>query len=219
VIAPSELALDLWQSSSDLPVQATIVHPHLKLGLASHRFKYAGEGQDDDTSQQPLKVGFCGYPVMHKGWYVYQDLLDAKIPRDQPLEFYHFAEKSSGDQRLEFRSVRVTRDDRDAMVEAMRSVDLDLVIIPALWPETFCYVAHEAVAAGCVIATLESSGNVSALAHDLKQVLVYPDQQALVDACCDGSLYIAVREMLVLGVAAADLHYTGTTSTLKQVCE
>ena len=124
VVAPSERALDIWQSSSDFPVKATIVHPHLKLDLSSQRFKYVGEGEDDGTPPQPLKVGFCGYPVMHKGWYVYQDILDAKTPSGQPLEFYHFAEKPSGDRRPEFRSVRVTRDDREAMIEAMRSVDL-----------------------------------------------------------------------------------------------
>ena len=49
------------------------------------------------------------------------------------------------------------------MTDALSEAGVDLVLVLSPWPETFCIVASEALAAGADVLTLECSGNVANL--------------------------------------------------------
>jgi hypothetical protein len=46
------------------------------------------------------------------------------------------------------------------MVEAVAEARIDVVVSWSLWPETFCYAAHEALAGGAFVVTRTGAGNV-----------------------------------------------------------
>jgi hypothetical protein len=46
------------------------------------------------------------------------------------------------------------------MIEALASAKIDVVVVWAQWPETFCYVVHEALAAGAYVIARQAAGNV-----------------------------------------------------------
>jgi glycosyltransferase involved in cell wall biosynthesis len=97
---------------------------------------------------------------------------------------------------------------------SLAAAGIDVVIVPTLLPETFCFVAYEAIAAGCIVVTLAGSGQVAALAGGLPQVVVYPDEPALVAAFGSGSFRRRAHEIEVAGFSTPVLHHTGTTATL-----
>lgn len=101
------------------------------------------------------------------------------------------------------------------MVQALRKFDIDIVVIPAPWAETFCYVAYEALLAGALIFTLDTSGNVARLADNHREVRVFPSGRTMVDAFVDGTAYDWAKEMFGDGVVNYSGEFLGTTSALE----
>jgi hypothetical protein len=98
------------------------------------------------------------------------------------------------------------------MMRAVESLGIDVAFIWALWPETFCFTAYEAIAGGAAILTSSSSGNVAALARETGDGLVLDDEEdlyALLDSGEIARFARANRE-----VAFYSLEYTGMTADL-----
>ena len=62
--------------------------------------------------------------------------------------------------------------DRSQVWQAMRSADV--VLIPSLWQETFCLVAHEALAAGTPVVASRVGALTEAIQHEVNGLLVPP---------------------------------------------
>ena len=56
--------------------------------------------------------------------------------------------------------VRVDAERRDEMVEAVAEARIDIVVSWSLWPETFCFMAYEALTGGAFVVARAGSGNV-----------------------------------------------------------
>jgi len=46
------------------------------------------------------------------------------------------------------------------MIEAVIQHQIDIVVCWSLWPETFCFTAHEALAGGAFVIAREDAGNI-----------------------------------------------------------
>lgn len=213
VVAPSQTALDFWTKKSSLSHKDCIVHPHGHLTWTEYPIRRS------NSAKPPIRVAFCGYPLCHKGWHVYMELIDKIGSIDNKWEFYHFAEEPAGISKIHFRSVRVTPRDKEAMVRALTKEQIDIVIIPAQWPETFCYVAFEALAAGCVVITLECSGNVSALATGQERVFIVKDASELIEAFRNGTITTRIKTLRDESGKRLDFVHTGSTATISVMDE
>ena len=174
VVAPSAVALDLWKTRFPVLPAAAVVHPHARLEPRAIQPK---TGRAKGT--QPLRVGFLGMPALHKGWPIFADL--ARVFADDPrYEFHHLS--AVREPRVAARFIPVAPDagQPQPMIPAIEAAELDIALIWALWPETFCIAAYEAVAAGAAVLTHPGSGNVAAfVGQDAAHGRVLPDLPTL----------------------------------------
>lgn len=186
-LAPSRSAADIWRTGfPDLPPASVLPHCYLR-DKASEKLKQTPRRR----GQGPLRIAFLGWPSSHKGWEVFCELAE-RFARDARYEFHHLGGGHNSTLPAIFSPVAVTIDDPRAMVNAMRSMKIDLALVWSLWPETFCFTAHEALAAGASIITHQDSGNVGALASEMGG-MVLESEEALFDRFRDGDIVAFIR--------------------------
>jgi hypothetical protein len=176
VLAPSEPALDLWRSRGLAHSEASVLPLARLLTIPSET---AGPGDEPD---RPLRVAHVGWRSFHKGWGVFEDLA-LRLAGDDRYMFYQLG--LPGGPALPGNicniPVRVDAEQRNAMVEAIAEARIDVVVVWSLWPETFCFVAHEALAGGAFIVARANAGNVwpAVAANSPGQGCVVADEAAL----------------------------------------
>jgi hypothetical protein len=174
VIAPSEIALDVWRKRSDLPFNSAAVHPHWALRPKRTR-------SNRRAKEDRIRIGFVGFPFPSKGWQLFVDLVD-RFGKDERFSFYHFGTKPVlGSPEAKFVETAVTCDDRFAAMHLLAKHRIDYLAILSPWPETFSFVAHEGIASGCALLCLRDSGNVAALVDRTDQGVVFDDMKSLCD--------------------------------------
>ncbi len=183
VLAPSEFAAAFWRSKSDLPVAALHVNPHCRLRPTGER-----------TSRQsgPVRVAFLGHPAAHKGWEAFVQLL-REFEDDERYEFHHLGAGRRVDRRTRFTRVSVLDDGPTAMADALAERQIEVVLLWSIWPETFSFVAHEALCAGAAILTNEASGNIAQIVRDKRCGVVLKDEGALAEAFRSGAVQATAR--------------------------
>ncbi|MFG1395495.1 glycosyltransferase family protein [Roseixanthobacter pseudopolyaromaticivorans] len=152
IVAPSRAALRVWERTTGCRFESVVVNP-------GELFVSAGEQRPEP--RLPLRVGFIGTRSFHKGWVSFEDLALA-LAGDRRYRFYAFSSEAEGahGSRIEHVPVRVTSEDRNAMVDALLIHGIDVVVSWSIWPETFCFTVHEAIAAGAFIVARFGEGNV-----------------------------------------------------------
>jgi hypothetical protein len=153
LVAPSQTALELWCRSSPIKVSDTRVLQPAKL-LQSDRFR------TEDRNAR-LRIAYLGSQVFHKGWDTYQRLAGA-FQTDDRYEFFQFGTPGPTPSFIHHIPVKVEATARDAMVHAIAKHGIDVVISWSIWPETFCFTAHEAMAGGAFVVARRDQGHVNA---------------------------------------------------------
>jgi hypothetical protein len=152
VLTPSEVAAELWRTRAKLPHTKVVVRPHARLTM--------NEETADLRIDYPLRIGFLGFPMFHKGWDVFETLA-GKHHGDRRYRFFHLGTiPGSRSRNIEFVPVTVRPSDRDAMVREVKIMDLDIVINWSRCYETFSFTAYEAVAGGAFVITRREAGNI-----------------------------------------------------------
>ncbi|MGH6910216.1 MAG: hypothetical protein ACREEG_08530, partial [Phenylobacterium sp.] len=179
VVSPSQPTLDLWRSSWDFAAKAEVVHPHATL---------VERGPAAETpADRPLRIAFLGMPVAHKGWSIFEDLVQ-RHGDDPRYSFLHLGGRTPGGLPLEFHKVTVTDDDPRAMQDMVARLEIDAALIWPICRETFSFTAYEAVGAGAAVITGPDSGNVAAFVESSGHGRVMPDEAALAAALESGEI-------------------------------
>ncbi len=235
ILAPSRAAADVWAASRD--GRRATVHPHWLLRFdpmrpVGERPGNVGErpgnvgARPGDLGARPgdgaVRVAFIGHPFASKGWPAFAFIAD-QLGADPRYRFLYFGRQAGHlPAGVGFVKTEVRPDDRFASVANLRAARIDLVLVLSPWPETFSFVAHEAIAAGALVLCLACSGNVAALvgqtgrgkvfgdADDLLAFLRSPDLGRWIDACVGGALLITVEEV---GTTATAFDFTGTADS------
>jgi hypothetical protein len=175
VLSPSASTLDLWSSRTQLPYASASVHPHSQLvSVAVEEPQIAR-----DAEEQRVRIGFVGFSASGKGWPIFSALVD-EFHADPRYAFIHFAARGvSSIPECEFVITESTPDDRDATARLLHDRRIDFLAMLSPWPETFSFVAHEAIAAGCRLLCFRDSGNVAAMVHSTGLGEVFDDTAAL----------------------------------------
>lgn len=179
LLSPSASALAIWQESGVHVPRSSHVVPHVAF-------------QEIDTAQEeseegPLRVGFIGYPVDHKGWSVFEELV-LKLAGDPRYEFHHLGSGRRGGLPVIYHKVVSNQKEPDLMRKATAATRLDVALIWSIWPETFCLTAYEAFAGGAAIVTNPSAGNVVDMVNSIGDGVVLKDEAALFAAFESGEI-------------------------------
>ena len=150
VLAPSEAALKFWIEHGSLKHRSANVVPHATLTMDLTK----------RASRVPLRIAFPSAPYYHKGWDVFEELV-ARCRDDPRYRFFQFGSGflGDGDGVTQIR-VSTGRTNRFEMIDALTANEIDVAIIWSRCYETFCFTAHEAVAAGAFVVAPKSSGNL-----------------------------------------------------------
>ena len=174
VVAPSETALALWRARAGLPYARAVVQAPARLQLDRASSRIGGE---------KLRVAHLGRRLFHKGWPVFEALA-MRFAQDARYEFLQLG--AADDPApipgcVRHLPVQVAPDQRDAMTEAVRQAGVDVVVLWSVWPETFCFTAHEALAGGAYVVARQGAGNVwpTVARHAPQQGCAVADDQAL----------------------------------------
>lgn len=156
ILSPSEAGLEIFRRFSDMPIlEAEVV------SLARLAAGQTSIVDRDESNKRALRIAFVGAQASHKGWKVFKTLA-LRFGQDPRYRFFHFggSNDASLPDCIRNISVRVTPEHREAMIEALVKERIDVVIIWPLWPETFCFTVHEALAAGAFVVAPSESGHV-----------------------------------------------------------
>jgi glycosyltransferase involved in cell wall biosynthesis len=185
VAAPSQAALDLWRSSFPAARTApTLTHPHAI--LEPLETVEPGPVSTRRRLEQPARVAFLGMPAPHKGWPVYAELVE-RFGQDRRYAFHHLAHKPDLTVDAAFTSLAGFVD-AQPMITAVEALEIDVAIIWSLCPETFCFTAYEAAAAGALILTNPDAGNVPVFVRGGGHGWVLEDERALFDLFAGGDV-------------------------------
>ncbi len=208
MVAPSRAAADIWRAASRLPHRGVVVQPHWRV-----RPNGPTAAALPPPRRAALSVAFAGSAFASKGWPAYRDMVD-RLAGDPSLRFLHFAASDTDPlPGSGFVKVRVTHGDRFAMIDALRAEAVDIVAMLSPWPETFSFVAHEAVVAGCLVLCLASSGNIAAMVRETGRGAVFATEEDLRRFVASGGAAALAGELPAHREMFA-IEPSGTTSAL-----
>jgi hypothetical protein len=223
VLAPSETALAIWRGAVSWPHLSAEVRPHWSLRAVDHDFLPASDreclpapGLADPAGRRrgAARIAFVGAALPGKGWPAFRALA-ARLLGDPRYHLIHLASENAGGlPEVEFVRLRVTPADRFAAIRELRALRVDYVVVPSPWPETFCFVAHEALVAGARVLCLADSGHVAVLVARTRRGRIFSDTDALGDFLASGE---AIRALDRPDSAAApdyEIAASGTTAGL-----
>ncbi len=207
VVAPSAAALQTWQAAG-LPHRSARVHAHCR--VIPDLESAPARGRDG-----PVRVAFIGYAKPHKGWPIWQDLV-ARCSGSAEYQWLHLGsvEPEAALPGVEHHPVTTTRDQPEAMIAALRRLEVDLAAILSPWPETFSYTTFETLAAGADVVCLASSGNVAAAVLRHGRGVVAQDAESLIDFFCSGAALRYNQHVRQDGTERGRLLHEGTSATL-----
>ncbi len=209
VVAPSRAALAIWLEHANLPHLSAVAHEHCDLIDTDEQATEREPGR-------PARVAFIGYARAHKGWPLWMEL----VSRCKALGLYEFvhigsAETAADSAGLAHYEVATSPGQPDAMSDAVRDLEIDLVMVLSTWPETFSYVTYEAMAGGADVVCMQDSGNVADTVLRRGRGIVAADEESLFDFFTSLRAVEYVRLCRKQGVAIGQLVREGTTATLQ----
>ena len=187
VIAPSQFAAGFWSARSEVSPASLIVCDHMTI-------EWEEGGDSTNEPQDKITIGFVGEAVPHKGWPLFWRAVKALGDIDSKFDFVYFGTSSTQGLDIEAIPIKVTAEDRDAMIHAIKGRGVDLVLHWANWPETFSFTTFEAIAAGAYVLTNPISGNVAATVKSLRCGAVLNSEQDLREFFQDGRVEAMVAE-------------------------
>jgi hypothetical protein len=209
VVSPSTVTLDIWLKASDLPRNSASVHPHWRLVAKKSRRK---TGLLEDTGAR-TSIAFVGYSSANKGWPLFSELVQ-KLGNDRRYQFFHFAAGGTSSlPHVKFVKTEVTAKDRSATRRLLTANQIDFVLILSPWPETFSFVAHEAIAAGAQILCLADSGNVAHVVRKLNCGQIFDDSADLIEFLASGAAASLARTKYK-GASSYEIDQSGTSATI-----
>lgn len=108
-----------------------------------------------------IKLAYCGLQVEDKGYDAWCELVHAL--NEKSLSIYEFFYFGTGDRAADNVTnvyVSAAEQGENAMTNALREHEIDLVFMWTKCPETYSYVYYEAASSGAFVVTNGLSGNV-----------------------------------------------------------
>lgn len=181
VVAPSRSTERIWKASFPDFQDHLAVVPHLKTE-GERANPYAQKREDE-----PVRLAYVGAPVPHKGWTVFVKLAEELSRADLNYEFYHFGLPEARHERIRNVPVSFSDEGAGAMTAAIRRANIDVVLLWALWPETYSYTMQESLLANAMLITNPASGNIADVVGGQAHGRIFRDYAALREYALDAA--------------------------------
>lgn len=203
VIAPAEFVRS-WYAAQGLPTTNMIVSPPglpYPLDLLEQRKLLVGEKEE-----RPLRFGYIGGIAPQKGVHILLQAFNDLSGISPQIEL-HIAGEMNVDpvyskQLRRMAGSRVNflgRLDRRAIWQLL--LQIDLLVVPSIWYETFAFVISEAFAAGVPVLATNLGVMAERVRHEVDGLLVVPDNAAALGAAMQRFLQEPeLREKLRQGI-------------------
>lgn len=173
-IFPSEPARIIWSKVySDIPESNKYVIPHQIFGSNVMEFKHQNGNK--------IRIAYVGYKAFNKGWATFKELVAKCREKHLPYEFYILGNTDENLPNVNYQKVSFQTEGTDAMVNAIRRNDIDLVMLWSPWPETYSYTFFESYIGGANIITCKDSGNIAYQVEKLQCGKVFKNEEELFD--------------------------------------
>lgn len=161
-VSPSVFTQKIWKKFYSDYQNNIIIIPHLQaIGNYTQNMSII-------KNKVPIKVAYIGAQDFTKGWTIYKNIIIRCQKENKNYSFYYFGSPNEKLNNVVNTKVKVHKQGKDAMINALREKKIDVVIMPAVCPETYSYTLYEAMAANCFILTTTKSGNVTCVVKDNK---------------------------------------------------
>ena len=207
VLAPSQHALNLWQTKNSFKYLSAQVHEHRRIIYLQKR-----EQLSPDTDRQ-LKIAYLGLPVAHKGWLVFSEVVHL-FRKDPRYDFFHFGYHQDKTCQVKFEKVRVDCANITAMTDALRAHEIHAVFVWSDLPETYSIVMYEAFAAGVPVVTIKESGNIAAQVSQNGLGVIFNNKHDLLSAMQSNQLIESIRAIITKKSHFCSLNSSGITTSL-----
>ena len=178
-IAPSKAAKEIWSSAfPDYEASATVIY-HQSL-LESYC-----ENCEIIPDEEPIKIAYVGSKRINKGWKQWENAIRKSYELGCNEKYYHFGSTNDKIQYVEKIPVFFTSDNINAMVNALRVNNIDVVVLWSIWPETYSYTYYESTAANTFIITNKYSGNIAAMVLERNNGVVLDSEAEFIELICD----------------------------------
>jgi len=177
VVSPSETAAEIWRRESPSHADRIRIVPHQHHQLV---------GPPDDQRARRLsdpayrpRLAFVGNQHPAKGGMAWrQVVVDPTIAKT--YELFALGHCRLCPPYVTHVPVSFLADGHDAMLETLREHQIDLAMLWSIWPETYSYTLHEALAANCFVLTCSLSGNIAAVVQDTGRGRVFDSDPRLI---------------------------------------
>ena len=147
--------------------------------------------------EKPISIGYLGSKVYHKGWYIFEKLVNL-FGDHSKFKFYYFGNQINKMTRVQNINISVSGSDPLSMLNAVAEIELDFVLNWAMWPETFSFTAHEAIAGGAHVLTNTISGNVAAIVSKTEMGTIFNDENELLSFFSQGMIEQTAKKCALL---------------------
>lgn len=173
-VSPSVTTKNIFLRFHPEYAKQVIVIPHQK---CNGHFK---GNLEKVTSSDKIRVAFLGMPKAHKGWNAWNKII-SKYSDKEEYEFYVFNSADEQYDRMKKVNVAFNKDNLNAMTDALRENKIHVVLLWALWPETYSYTCFEAFASNTYIITNRNSGNIADVIETNGNGKILSDEKELID--------------------------------------
>lgn len=188
VLAPSDTALAFWLERSGMAHAGARALPHGVLAMDPELQPPAA------APGMPLRVGFVGLPLYHKGWQVFEQLA-LRHRDDARYAFSHLGSVAATEpSNIAFVEVVLDRERRDYMIDAVVTNGIDVVVNWSLCYETFSFSTHEAIAGGAFVLAPKQAGNIVPAIARAQQGMGLDCEQELFDLFASGKVFDLARQ-------------------------
>lgn len=164
---PSTIVKDIWESTFHVKNELRIV-PNTKFGSQMQNYL-------SKTQNRKIRIAFIGYGRVEKGWHTwkkicqkYSDMYDLYVLGDGVCE-----------GKVKTIPVSVAKNGPNAMIETIRSNNIDIAFLWSTRPETYSYTFFESYVSGCYILSCKESGNISNMIDKYNCGNVFKNEQEL----------------------------------------
>lgn len=144
-------------------------------GINAHSFR----ATNGEQHEGPPRIAYLGTMRPHKGCHV---LLDAYKRLDRPASLHFYGggdDRYIGELREQAAGLNVHFHGRfDHATVANVLGEVDVVVVPSIWEETYCLVAQEAMAARRPVVATRVGGLADRIEHGINGFLVSPNDPA-----------------------------------------
>ena len=154
-VSPSDFTKKIWINLFPQYKEKVVVIPHLTGIGVYYKNKIC------KNSENPLKIGYVGAQNYAKGWEIFKKCFSTANRNGCDYRYFSFGKANERIDGIVNIDVQIHLQGKNAMIEALRNNEIDVVFLCSVCPETYSYTLYESMAANCFIVTTEFSGNIA----------------------------------------------------------